>query len=219
MPDLGELGEEVVAAGVPATGSGKAANRMIVTCGSRPNTKGDAMGKKEIRRRCQALVAELDIPVPFDAHELCARIATQRGRTVRLRAVSMPADSPCGIWLSTAGSDYIFYEEHTSRLHQEHIIVHEIGHLLSNHHTTAVLDPEVSRLLLPNLDPKLVNRVLSRTHYTAAEEQKAEMIATLILQRASRWQPESEWAAPAVGAGIRQRLGGSLEPPIHRGRP
>jgi hypothetical protein len=176
------------------------------------------MSTKEIRRRCQALVADLDIPVPFDAQELCARIATRRGRPIQLRAVAMPAGSPCGIWLSTAGSDYIFYEAHTSRLHQEHIIVHEIGHVLSNHHTTAVLDPETSRLLLPNLDPALVNRVLSRGHYSAAEEQEAEMIATLILQRASRWHAESEWAAPADGAGVRQRLGGSLEPPGRWGR-
>jgi IrrE N-terminal-like domain len=177
------------------------------------------MSKKEIRRRCQALVADLDIPVPFDAQELCARIATRRGRPIRLRAVAMPMDSPCGIWLSTAGNDYIFYEAHTSRLHQEHIIVHEIGHVLCDHYATAVLSPETSRLLLPNLDPALVNRVLSRGHCSAEEEQEAEMIASLILRRASRWQPESEWTAPADGAGVRQRLGGSLEPPDHWGRP
>jgi hypothetical protein len=63
-----------------------------------------------------------------------------------------------------------------------------------------------------------VNRVLSRTHYSAAEEQEAEMIVSLILQRASGCRPESKWAAPVDGAGIRQRLGGSLEPPTRRGR-
>jgi hypothetical protein len=176
------------------------------------------MSTKEIRRRCQALVADLDIPVPFDSWELCAHIATRRGRAIRLRAVTMPAGSPCGIWLSTASNDYIFYEAHTSRLHQEHIIVHEIGHVLCDHHATAALSPETSRLLLPNLDPALVNRVLSRGHYSAEEEQEAEMIAALILQHASRWHPESEWAAPAAGAGVRQRLGSSLEPPDRWGR-
>jgi hypothetical protein len=44
------------------------------------------------------------------------------------------------------------------------------------------------------------------------------MIASLILQRASRWHPASEWAAPADGAGVRQRLGGSLEQPAPLGR-
>jgi IrrE N-terminal-like domain len=177
------------------------------------------MSKKEIRRRCQDLIADLDIPVPFDAHKLCARFAARRARPIRLRAVAMSVDSPCGIWLSTSGGDYIFYEEQTSRLHQEHIVAHEIGHILCNHHTTAIFPLEISRLLLPNLDPNLVNRVLSRTHYSAGEEQEAEMIASLILQRASRWHPESEWAAPAHGAGVRQRLGGSLEPRTPRGRP
>lgn len=176
------------------------------------------MSKKEIRRRCQALVAELDIPVPFNAYTLCARIAARRGRAIRLRAVAMAVESPCGIWLSTADCDYIFYEERTSRLHQEHIVAHEIGHMLCNHHATTIFQPEIARLLLPSLDPKLVNRVLSRTRYPLAEEQEAEMIASLILQRASRWHPESEWAAPTDGAGVRQRLGGSLEPPTPRGR-
>jgi hypothetical protein len=176
------------------------------------------MNSKEMRRRCQDLIADLDIPVPFDAHKLCARVATRHGRPIRLRAVAMSVNSPCGIWLSTGGSDYIFYEEHTSRLHQEHIVTHEIGHMLCNHHTTAIFPPEISRLLLPNLDPKLVNRILSRTHYSATEEQEAEMIASLILQRTSRWHPASEWTAPADGAGVRQRLGGSLEPPTPRRR-
>ena len=114
--------------------------------------------------------------------------------------------------------DYIVYEAGTSRLHREHIILHEVGHLLSDHGTTTVLEPRTSRALLPSLDPDLVDRVLGRTHYSAAEEQEAELIASLILERASRWQLASDWASPEDTTGIRQRLGGALERPEHPDR-
>jgi hypothetical protein len=175
------------------------------------------MGARQIRRRCEKVVDAIEMPVPFDADELCARIATRRSRPIDLRAMAMPADGPCGVWVSTAGRDYILYERETSGLHQEHIKLHELGHLLSEHKTTTVLAPETSKLLLPNLDPAVVNRILQRAHYSAAEEREAEMIASLILERANRWRPESEWAGPVEAAGIRQRLGRALEPPTTRG--
>jgi hypothetical protein len=168
---------------------------------------------REIRRRCEKLVEDLEIPVPFDVHVLCARVAAKRGRSIELRAITMPAGGPCGVWVSAAGRDFIFYERHTSGLHQEHIVLHEIGHFLSDHEASSVLDPDISRLLLPDLDPLVVKRVLQRTHYSVDNEREAETIASLILERANRWRPASEWAAPPEAAGIRERIGSSLEHP------
>jgi hypothetical protein len=168
---------------------------------------------RELRRRCAKLVDDLDIPVPFDVHELCARVAAKRGTSIELRAIPMPAGGPCGVWVSAAGRDFIFYERHTSGLHQEHIVLHEVGHFLSDHEAGTVLDPDISRLLMPGLDPTVVARVLQRTHYSADNEREAEMIASLILERANRWRPMSEWAAPPEGAGLREWIGSSLEHP------
>jgi hypothetical protein len=156
------------------------------------------------------------MPDPFDVDELCARVAAGRGRRIELRAVAMPVGGPCGVWVSAAGRDFIFYEGNTSVLHQEHIKLHEIGHLLSDHQTTDVLGAQASRLLLPDLDPAVVNRVLRRTHYSDEEEREAEVIASLILERANRWKPVSEWAAAPDAAGIRQRIGRALEHPTER---
>jgi hypothetical protein len=163
-------------------------------------------------------VARLDVPVPLDVRALCAQIARSRGRPIQLRPIAMPADSPCGVWLASAAGDYIFYEQHTSGLHQEHIILHELGHLLCDHHTEELGGLEISRLLMPNLDPSLVRKVLSRSHYSAGEEQEAELIASLILEHASRWQPASEWTGPADRTDIRGRLGGAFDDPDDRGR-
>lgn len=172
---------------------------------------------KELHHQCDAVVAPLDIPVPFDVRRLCEGIAESRGRPIRLVAMPRPAGSPCGMWVSTAETDYIIYEQDTSKLHQEHIIAHELGHLLSNHSTSGVLEAQAVSVLLPSLNPELVNRVLGRTHYSEQEEQTAELIATLILQRASRWRLAADWTAPEDTTGIRDRLGGSLERPDYHG--
>jgi hypothetical protein len=176
------------------------------------------MHLKQLRRRCAVLVDELDIPQPFDAHELCARLAASRGRPIRLLPLSLPTDSPCGLWVSANGTDYIIYEQATSRLHQEHIILHEVGHLISDHQAAPLLDDETSRLLFPSLEPSTIQRMLGRTQYSALEEQQAEMIASLILRQASRWSPEPSWTVPPEAAGIVDRLEHSLEhPPDGRG--
>jgi hypothetical protein len=162
------------------------------------------------------LVDALDIPAPFDAHEMCRRLAVSRGRPIRLLPVALPPDGPCGVWLTVHGTDYVLYEQRTSRLHQEHIILHEVGHLVCQHEATPVLDEETAALLMPNLDRRMVERVLGRTCYSARDEQQAEMIASLVLQRADRPPAEPTWAVPAEVAGIVDRLESSLAHPHRR---
>jgi hypothetical protein len=80
----------------------------------------------------------------------------------------------------------VFYEPQTSALHQQHIILHELGHLLHDHEPSERVDDEVLAELFPTLDANMVRRVLGRTSYTAVEEQEAEMIASLLSERAQR---------------------------------
>jgi hypothetical protein len=98
--------------------------------------------------------------------------------------------------------DYVFYEHETSQLHREHIILHELGHLLCEHQPTEVIDAEVVAQLFPHLNPAVVHRVLGRTTYTAVEEQEAEMLASLVRERVEHesrergGEPESLMAGP-----------------------
>jgi len=105
---------------------------------------------------------------------------------------------PCGVWLALAEGDYIFYESDTSQLHREHIILHELGHLLCDHRPTEVIDGKVLTQLLPTLDPTVVRRVLGRTTYSAVEEQEAEVVASLVRERVEGTKPLA-----VVGAGHR----------------
>jgi len=122
------------------------------------------------------------VPNPFDINDFCGVISERRQRALHL-VPKQTRLGPCGVWLSLPDVDYVFYEPETSQLHREHIILHELGHLLCEHQPTEVIDGEVIGKLFPHLDPTVVLRVLGRTNYTAVEEQEAEMIASLVRGR------------------------------------
>ncbi|ONI82682.1 hypothetical protein ALI22I_37790 [Saccharothrix sp. ALI-22-I] len=138
----------------------------------------------------------MDIPRPFDIDELVARVSRRRGRPIELRPVRTPASGPSGLWVATREADHIFYESETSALHSEHIILHELGHLLCGHESGVTPDV-VLRLLMPTLDPAVVRGALSRTGYRDRDERQAELFAMLVLERAGRLPPASGLPAEA----------------------
>jgi hypothetical protein len=96
----------------------------------------------------------------------------------------LSATAPCGMWLSVGQTDYIFFEANTSRLHSEHIILHELGHILSDHALSTSVADSVFHQLMPDLDPSTIRRVLGRVSYTNEQEQEAEMLASLVRAKA-----------------------------------
>jgi len=144
--------------------------------------------REEARRECEALVAGLDIPEPFNLESLCQHLGAQRERPIVLMPTAMAFGNLCGLWLATARADYVFYEENTSRLHQKHIVCHEIGHLLRQHSASRTLGSDVARALTAAVEFGEVQRVLGRDTYNDNQEFEAELIATLIIRRVSRQQ-------------------------------
>ncbi|ABP56626.1 ImmA/IrrE family metallo-endopeptidase [Salinispora tropica] len=172
------------------------------------------MTLRHLRKRCKRVVAALDMPETFDLPELCRLLGERRGRPIHLVPISLPVHSVCGMWVPTDTFDAIFYEQHTSPIHQMLIIGHELGHLLAGHRPAAVLDPDASKLLLPDLDPQTVQRFLGRSNYAAEEEREAEMIGSLLLRRL-RDSSGSGQDTPGDGpeAALYDRLRQSLEHP------
>jgi hypothetical protein len=66
------------------------------------------------KRRCAAIVADLDIPRPFDLGRLLARLATRRNRMIFLHPFTCGPGIPCGLRLGTAKADHVFYEQQAS---------------------------------------------------------------------------------------------------------
>lgn len=140
-------------------------------------------GKYRLRRRCLARLRDLPLPAPFDVHELCQRVAARRGRPIRLLPVA-GLTGVCGLWIATGTTDLICYERDTTRPHQDHIILHELSHVLCHHYPVTTPGHDTSALF-PDLDPAMVRAVLGRAGYAAAEEREAETLASLIRQRAT----------------------------------
>jgi hypothetical protein len=174
------------------------------------------MNLNAVRSRCEARLRELalDIPVPFDLRAFCNAVARRRGRSIVLCPVAGQA-GPCGLWVALPTADFIFYERDTGPLHQQHIILHEVGHLLCNH-KAAISEAEALGLLLPDVPKQLVRDVLQRGAYSAEQDQEAEMFASLILERSVAAQLGQARAAAEdsdEAAGVLRRLATSLEEP------
>ncbi|WP_245378993.1 hypothetical protein [Kibdelosporangium banguiense] len=144
------------------------------------------MDFKAVRRRCAKVARDLPLPRPFDVRVLCRRVAGQRGRPITLMPMYGGDSGVLGLWVAAESADMIFYEQNTTVPHQEHIILHELSHLLCDHYPAQLSTAEHMRMLMPDLDPQMVQRILGRTTYLAVEEQEAELLATLIQQRAQR---------------------------------
>ncbi|MFJ1756968.1 ParH-like protein [Kitasatospora sp. NPDC088134] len=144
-------------------------------------------------QRCRGVAESIPLPEPFGIPELTRALALRRGRPIELVPLSGPDQSPCGVLISTDRADYIGYPSDTTALHQQHIVLHEIGHLLCGHVGSAAehggpagtgLGATVAQVLTPGLSEELVRRVLGRSGYTERQEQEAELVASLALQRA-----------------------------------
>jgi hypothetical protein len=142
------------------------------------------MAEYQLRRRCRTLLRELDVRPPLEVTELCARLARHRGRPIHLTPHPIPVPGPFGVWLSTSRADHIIYQGQTTRPHQVHIILHEVGHLIADHRSDEQ-DDDLLHFLYPDIAPEAVRRALRRTSYDTGQERQAETAATIILQWAS----------------------------------
>jgi hypothetical protein len=148
--------------------------------------------ERELRKKCRQLLRDLDIRPPLDVTELCRRVGERRGRPITLVSHPIPVPGPFGLWITAPTADYILYQRETSKSHQDHIILHELGHLLAGHHGDSDdldgltgLDPDTLRDQYPDLGPDAVRRALRRTSYDTEQEREAETVATIILEWAS----------------------------------
>jgi len=132
------------------------------------------------------MLRTIELPDPFTIDAFRTALSRERGRPIRLASMPDGAESPCGVWISTADADWVFHKVTTSSLHQEHIILHELAHMIFDHKTVRGSPEDLHARLLPDLDPQVVASTLARMSYSSEQEQQAEMLAGLIGTRAHR---------------------------------
>ncbi|MFC7533883.1 hypothetical protein [Actinoplanes sp. GCM10030250] len=148
------------------------------------------MRARDIRRYEQILRRlDITIPVPFDARTFGEHIAEKRGRPMHILPMdTSDAVAPCGLWLSTDRADYIVVDERAPAVLREHILLHELAHMLCDH--TGRLQLDAADLSFDFLDPAMVERVLGRTsRYPDGQEREAEGVASVISRFAARRSP------------------------------
>ena len=168
------------------------------------------MHDRRLRQRCEARLRELDLPDPFDVRTFCEELGAKRSHPIVLHPLTGTVGA-CGVWVSVPSADLIFYEQETSRLHQEHIILHEVSHLICDHHPVPVSRSEISELLFPDLHVETVKHVLQRGGYSTVEEREAETLASLILERVAIGPPVRRTTGNPRGDEAVHRLEASLE--------
>lgn len=172
--------------------------------------KGRRATRDQLRRRCEQALAALDLPGDSDLPMLCAHLSRERGLPIRLLPVPLHTEQFYGAWISSKVADFILYEAHTSKPHQQHIIAHEIGHMICGHGTSENLDDVFAGMLFPDIDRSLVRDMLKRGGYSDVQEQEAEITASVILERINRRPRETTWAVPAEAADTIARIERSL---------
>ncbi|WP_181008815.1 MULTISPECIES: ParH-like protein [unclassified Streptomyces] len=147
---------------------------------------GDRRALRAQWRRCRRIAATVSVPDPFDVGVFIGQLAAARGRPIELMPVRARHDTPCGLLVTTERADYIVYSADTPPLHRQHILLHEAAHIVCGHQQACPTTVSAAAVLLPHLDAGLVRRVLGRTVYTDPQEREAELVASLILARATR---------------------------------
>ncbi|MFC0434541.1 ImmA/IrrE family metallo-endopeptidase [Kutzneria buriramensis] len=133
-----------------------------------------------------ALVAALPLPESYTVAELSRACGHLMDTTIVVQPYpeSIVAEAnvegrplPSGVLLNTAKGVHIFYRSDTSAMHQRHVILHELGHLLCRHPTATVDEPAT------DLNTANISQAAQRSHYHSDRERAAELFAYLVEQR------------------------------------
>ena len=165
-----------------------------------------------LRDRCEQRLAGIEIPRPFSLDAFAAVVEEHRRRPVRL--LPLPgldgSDALSGAWVATDTVDYVLIDADASPWHRGLIGLHEISHVLCDHGDAPGLG-DLAADLLPALSDATVRRVLGRHGYASSDEQEAELMACLILERADADALPVTSAGPA---GVAGRLAHALRHPV-----
>jgi hypothetical protein len=149
--------------------------------------------------RFRELSRDVPVPSPWNLTAYLDAVAEHRGRSITLQPVdtALLAGAGCGtgsgLWIAKRDADVIVYGADTTEWHAEHIIVHEIGHMLLGHGPESAPAAEsapaplsVIAELLPSISPESIAYVLGRSDYESARERDAETFADLVMLQAMR---------------------------------
>jgi hypothetical protein len=167
---------------------------------------------RHLRAACVRKIEGIPVPRPFDLELFTKSVSAHRGgRPIKIFPVSGLARDgvPYGLWAGLDNEDLIIIEQATSPLHRDVIALHELGHMLCGHDPAVFLDPELLQQAFPDLKQAAFTHLFAtRQDYSSEQEREAEMVASLLMERAGLGQTRPG------GANSISRLGEALSHPL-----
>lgn len=137
--------------------------------------------ERQLRRRCEDRLRALAPDGQIHLDHFIAAIVAGRPRPLSFAPISL-LGKPYGLWLTDGETECICYERDTTPAHQRHIILHELCHLLCGHQPLGIAAFNSPFL---HLDSDRLQAIMLRSGYTQEQEREAEILASLISERAS----------------------------------
>ncbi|MCG6497030.1 regulator component [Kitasatospora sp. A2-31] len=126
------------------------------------------------------------LPHRFTEEELVQAVSTLIGRPIIVEPRDMKGNFACGLRERYSDREVISYEITASPLHRIQIIAHELGHILCGHPGSIRLADIPSDEELTDMTDWSILGVSARTSYESKDEQEAELMASLLIQRMYR---------------------------------
>lgn len=156
-------------------------------------------------RVARRLAERMVLPNPFDIDVFVGMIAELRGRPIVLRpgvglvdpeaacGLWMPRDDHdltfVGLWIPRDDHDLILVHPQASSRHLEHIVFHEVGHMMCQHITEEVSLSDSPLFQGFLTQSGAVAKMLARTSYDTVAEREAEIFATVLGSRITASRP------------------------------
>ena len=117
-------------------------------------------------------------PLAGTIEEFVEEVAALRQRPIVLTDLppATQTGSVCGVWVPTQTADHIFIAPGVTGPHRDHVVMHELGHMLLDHRL-GLLGAFTA------VSPELALRMLARTTYSDPQEREAEQFASIVLAR------------------------------------
>lgn len=163
---------------------GRPSGTPRVTAGNTfPARRGGCTDERGLERYVRQQLQALDVRPPLDVVALCQALSKHRNRHIELREFPLRTPGPQGLRAEMPTADLIVFQRETTKLHQDHIVLHEVGHIMADH--PGIDAKKLMGAMLPGTQPDASRRTLHREMYDTAQEREAELVATIILEWAS----------------------------------
>jgi hypothetical protein len=140
------------------------------------------------RKKKQGLLAEVEAEYDFDQFTMEGFIhwlEQRRGRKIALIPYPISTTSVSGAWLAGDDCDFVFYDEATLPIHQTHIQLHEMAHMLCGHPTLKVGREGLSILFrgMVGAAGQEAESLFVQFAHSKEAEREAEVLASLIQKK------------------------------------